>query len=482
MAHHSKLQIDTKPVDRTAPGGCHNDDDVAFFAVLSARLTTLIVAPSSASSVTGSPSLDDAREKEYQDWIQGLVPEDRMSLANLTYMSRSLHIWYYHSCANILIFYEIMERAARESGHRPPEWLLRSLYHPLTTGSEVIVLGEHSRNPMVMLPLLLSRNEIERQELISISDIRLLVDALVTPWHGEETEVKVQRAGFDRLIKSFYLESFEGDAVVVFQRFLDHKERQFKDQVPLYGRSVPIVQSSGLGKSRMIHELSSHNDYFVLSICLRRPDPTGSNGFPPGDTVVAQFLTSLTSDQPRPAYERLYACFFKAYFEQAAERLEKCSTNSQKHVSWTELSIPPLSETPTEHQLNTWLVNTRLRYLSQVVEQATRYWCSGQAYDAIVTKTKVAAARLSVQLPGDAKFLVAIDEASILAKNAAASQPRDFTSLAMRRVWMEIGTQRMWLVLMDTNNALYHLAPPVEDSGRLASKKLIPVLTSHVFS
>ncbi|KAH9015313.1 hypothetical protein EDB84DRAFT_1567750 [Lactarius hengduanensis] len=64
-----------------------------------------------------------------------------------------------------------------------------------------------------------------------------------------------------------------------------------RDQMKLvetYARYYSIVQSSGMGKSRLLDEFSKK--HFMIPINLR---PEDARGFPPADDVVRDFLTHV---------------------------------------------------------------------------------------------------------------------------------------------------------------------------------------------
>ncbi|KAI0247841.1 hypothetical protein BJV78DRAFT_1285209 [Lactifluus subvellereus] len=73
-----------------------------------------------------------------------------------------------------------------------------------------------------------------------------------------------------------------------------------------YARFCTIVQSSGMGKSRLVDEFSK--DDFLIPINLREH---GSQGFPPPDVAVRDFLTQFDSyDQNMQENSYSRACYF----------------------------------------------------------------------------------------------------------------------------------------------------------------------------
>jgi hypothetical protein len=62
------------------------------------------------------------------------------------------------------------------------------------------------------------------------------------------------------------------------------EEKDFSEMT-YYSKTIPIIQSSGTGKSRLLDEISKE----FISICfvLRHRD---DDGYPPGDPKVTEFL------------------------------------------------------------------------------------------------------------------------------------------------------------------------------------------------
>jgi len=77
---------------------------------------------------------------------------------------------------------------------------------------------------------------------------------------------------------------FLGDSLAVLKDLLLHREKEFQKDTT-YGKTIPIIQSSGTGKSRLLDEISK--EFLTVNFVLRR---RGENGFPPGDYEITEFL------------------------------------------------------------------------------------------------------------------------------------------------------------------------------------------------
>ena len=81
--------------------------------------------------------------------------------------------------------------------------------------------------------------------------------------------------------------AFLGDSLAVLKDLLLRREKEFQRD-STYGKTIPIIQSSGTGKSRLLDEISKQ--FLTISFVLRRPS---QDGYPPGDTEITTFLTDL---------------------------------------------------------------------------------------------------------------------------------------------------------------------------------------------
>ncbi|KAI0292092.1 hypothetical protein B0F90DRAFT_1823220 [Multifurca ochricompacta] len=93
------------------------------------------------------------------------------------------------------------------------------------------------------------------------------------------------------------------------KRHIQRELRSPGSDQKIYARYCSIVQSSGMGKSRLIDELSRED--FLIPINLR---PHDSKGYPPPDSELHQFLAGPQQDTALLAYNRA-SHFLLALFE-----------------------------------------------------------------------------------------------------------------------------------------------------------------------
>ncbi|CDW97621.1 hypothetical protein [Sporisorium scitamineum] len=73
--------------------------------------------------------------------------------------------------------------------------------------------------------------------------------------------------------------------------------------LPYYARVIPILQSSGFGKTKMCIHLSARHPGLLL--CLRHHSPKQATSFPPQDSLVYQYMRACIDALPKPHAEHL---------------------------------------------------------------------------------------------------------------------------------------------------------------------------------
>lgn len=167
--------------------------------------------------------------------------------------------------------------------------------------------------------------------------------------------------------ESAWQETFRGDAADVFldtlYRLAEQPIRRSQcspgkpEQQIVYARYLPIVQSSGTGKSRMLDHVAQSN--YVVPINIR----VAAGGFPPADKSVVKYFDRRLPDEPRARLGcamTVLNAFWIGLLEQLLDRLVRPghTTPSQWRTFFTE------GMTATEHNLN------RRRFFEAVCERA----------------------------------------------------------------------------------------------------------------
>ena len=104
-------------------------------------------------------------------------------------------------------------------------------------------------------------------------------------------------------VTEHWADEFKGDALQVWVERLVLAEEYFQRNIPgHYANTIDIVQSSGMGKSRLASEMGKK--VMTISLMLREPEVTG---FPPRDSGVLEFL--LAGDTQSMKNTRMRANF-----------------------------------------------------------------------------------------------------------------------------------------------------------------------------
>ncbi|KAH9179801.1 hypothetical protein EDB89DRAFT_2238751 [Lactarius sanguifluus] len=94
-----------------------------------------------------------------------------------------------------------------------------------------------------------------------------------------------------------------------------------------YGRYCSIIQSSGMGKSRLLDEFSKN--YFMIPINLRHSE---GQGYPPADHKVRNFLTDGGRVIPHSSARYLIQHFLLALFDKTAVVLKKMGPTKSERI------------------------------------------------------------------------------------------------------------------------------------------------------
>ena len=332
----------------------------------------------------------------------------------------------------------------------------------------------------------------------------ILAEMLVCLQHWippEEMEDKTSSVGDsdDLLVhlEQAFTAPFYGSAPDNLHRFVQAKQEQlskFSEQqcLPYYSLSLPIVQSSGTGKTRMVIELGKKHP--LLYLCLRKPRELSSKqGFPLGDDPVARHLEMVTatvgnstSQGSRGLVDLFSAAFIGAWLHVAANKLEAQSSLrdrvSLQQGSWLDLGdrqarnsffrevlsyaselrasfadeAQYLATTERGHQDQPegTLVHTRLDF----------YHCVGEHF---LRRPTERYAEILLEIYGQTDQVltayVAIDECVELIKSYGSRRVDLLT--AVRRAWRYVDELhprvKFWLLLLSTNSGVAELAKPI---------------------
>ncbi|KAH9082104.1 hypothetical protein EDB83DRAFT_613711 [Lactarius deliciosus] len=170
----------------------------------------------------------------------------------------------------------------------------------------------------------------------------------------------------EQAVARSWLSPFAGEQVL--EALAEHIVEERRKE-GTYAPFCSIVQSSGMGKSRLVDEFSKTN--FLIPINLRR---SGASGFPPPDDVVRDLLTQRDPVGKNKTFGRsLY--FLVALFQRAASVI----TNDLKGASSRSERITQFREFMTTGQSMGSVGTKRLNFYKGIVDDVeTRMTTDGK--------------------------------------------------------------------------------------------------------
>jgi hypothetical protein len=100
---------------------------------------------------------------------------------------------------------------------------------------------------------------------------------------------------------------FKGNAIMALEQKIEKAEKVFS-KAKYYGRIMSIIQSSGMGKSRLVDELGKET--LSISFTLRENAETG---FPPGDPEVTSYLKEGFDEDEVTRHVRIISLLVAAF-------------------------------------------------------------------------------------------------------------------------------------------------------------------------
>jgi hypothetical protein len=143
-------------------------------------------------------------------------------------------------------------------------------------------------------------------------------------------------------IMEHWADAFQGDALTVWSNRLIRAEQIFqraeegvrknpKKIIGHYAKTIDIVQSSGMGKSRLVSEMAKK--VMTISFVLRKP---GQTGFPPGDMEVLDFVLAGNSISMQNTHMRAMCLLGGTFFEGQCSSISRsrCQADARTVAKW----------------------------------------------------------------------------------------------------------------------------------------------------
>ncbi|KAN0062111.1 hypothetical protein ACQY0O_005632 [Thecaphora frezii] len=274
-----------------------------------------------------------------------------------------------------------------------------------------------------------------------------------------------------------------GDVVQRFNDTLSDYEEKF-DPKKYYGRIIPIVQSSGTGKSRLVHEM--RKIWPTLSVTLRTSANDPAGGFPVQDSYAVKYFRQHAEGYN---FDLISIAFLAAWFKVAAKNIPQnepltveaifdedwghsradqehtFAYNPDRQLMFEKVALEAarfVKEWKTEHGGKKEVEPM----VKQILEQPLRQFAQKiGSLEAVKQQTKERGFKKPL-------VLIAFDECTLLSEFMPG-----YELPHLRRCFYHIGTMTdlpvsIWLLLLDTSSTISKLWPTNKDDKSLREDKL----------
>ncbi|KAF9487191.1 hypothetical protein BDN71DRAFT_1514213 [Pleurotus eryngii] len=233
---------------------------------------------------------------------------------------------------------ELAETCFKKNDFKDLIYLLSPQSVPPSLAISAVPSKERLSNVCTAVRCIAKRVYTEEQilEIASLKDIVMsdcsLVDISdhVEKWYaniGIETPSAVPK---DSYVKAFAGEYISEDHVALRQAMDDTGSFT-------YSRFLPIVQSSGMGKSKAVLKVSE--DRVILQACIRPGDESQGNAVPAQDPQVYRYLTSAPKPHEGEDCKNYFAAFLVALFRSAFKIMHKHRLEDEKRAAEHFLTV-----------------------------------------------------------------------------------------------------------------------------------------------
>ncbi|KAG6856553.1 hypothetical protein H0H87_003235 [Tephrocybe sp. NHM501043] len=241
---------------------------------------------------------------------------------------------------------------------------------------------------------------------------------------------------------------------------------------PPYGNFCTIVQSSGMGKSRVVDEIG--RKYLVISMNLRGE---GTRGFPPPDNSLREFLT-LDAMRKTAMFYKTFLC---ALFRETLKYLKRFV--GKETPTYTEIASVFRQRTMDHKSFKT--APGREAYFTRVIETAEQLERQNETLEPLDELQLLSDFLLDKQAPKEpmpAVFL-AFDECHTLAATELCTGRSLYTELLS--VLSKLREGSLFTLLLSTTGKISDYTPPptYDLSGRIVARTyhVIPPFTDLGF-
>ncbi|KAF8684561.1 hypothetical protein RHS04_01240 [Rhizoctonia solani] len=318
---------------------------------------------------------------------------------------------------------------------------------------------------------------------------QLMGDPEMPPNEPEAIASELTTSGSGQSLKAVFESEYIGSTDRLFINTLNAERKRFAGTAAAqhaYNWSISVIQSSGMGKSRMVEEAG--NTVFTIPINIREQMPENKKAYPPPDICVRTYFEARRNESDEK--QRIdYMLFLCKLFDKAQELVkEHCSglTGPDLARSWATYL--------REGQKDEAVGSNRRQFYDNVVESANKASQDNNRHPFELERLmksscdKLLSTLMSSQpdKSGDNVCFVYFDEAHLLTlpveKAYEGHERNQYHNLGT--VLSMLINYRVFFIFLSTNSRLEGFAPPVSSypSERVTSgSKLISPFTELPF-
>ncbi|KAB5596242.1 G2/mitotic-specific cyclin cdc13 [Ceratobasidium theobromae] len=265
--------------------------------------------------------------------------------------------------------------------------------------------------------------------------------------------------GYDPFHNAFVSE-YKGNCHEVFLNTLNgylSLRSQGGRKVKPYARTISVVQSSGMGKSRMIQEASSL--VFTIPINLREELLSREFAYPPPDVAVRDYFTTF-KERSDEAIEIKYTVFLDELFKHTLELIRRLGYDKESDLNqkWSEFLM--------EGQRTTTVGENRKRFFDTVVQNAEHRPETTLNIVGLKVSLQRSCEELRKAVTSQAKenrrfYLVSFDEAHGLNKPPIGGKITRSLYQNLEKVLAGLQNHRAFFVFLSTNFSLRQSPPSI---------------------
>ncbi|CAE6531284.1 unnamed protein product [Rhizoctonia solani] len=320
-----------------------------------------------------------------------------------------------------------------------------------------------------IIPLL--KNAYALKSFSTLLDHQLICELRNSKKDAITGSVPLAKSSSNGSVKTAFEEPYQGDVPQCFIDTLDTYSKlcEAESSANLYNRSISVIQSSGMGKSRMVDAVA--NEVFTIPANLREKVDKALRPYPPPDEVLRSYFEnhkSKSDHQLQGEYAILLKCIFETVVSQFPKIVWKADNRAGIWADHLRSGENDLSVGNNRREFYTTAVNAANEGIRKIKEAGDNQvdW-SAQLESLFAALQSSAKRMLAVVAPGHSgegnACLVYFDEAHDLAKPPGVTEDVQHLRTPYHNLGSVLAYLRdlpIFFIFLSTNSHLEQFAPP----------------------